>query len=106
MPTPLDHQLDAEHSLAAAREREARPLAPRERAVELVVGGGFLAVASALAALGVKGGSVDWSAAAICVFALAAVSRVEFDVGVAYTRPLQLVLVPMFFLLPPAAVPL
>jgi HD-GYP domain-containing protein (c-di-GMP phosphodiesterase class II) len=105
MPTPLDHQLDAQQALAQAREREASRLAPRERAVELVVGGAFVAVAVALAALGVPSGSFHWGAAAICVLALAAVSRVEFDVGVAYTRPLQIVLVPMLFLVPAAAVP-
>jgi HD-GYP domain-containing protein (c-di-GMP phosphodiesterase class II) len=106
MPTPLDHQLDAQQSLAQARERETAPLAPRERAVEIVVGGGLVAAAVALAALALPDGSFRWEAAAICVVTLAAVSRVEFDVGVAYTRPLQLVLVPMLFLVPAAAVPL
>src|SRR3954470_9651346 len=105
MPTPLDHQLDAQQSLARARAREAAPLAPRERAVEFVVGGGLVAAAVALAALALPSGSFHWGAAAICVVTLAAISRVEFDVGVAYTRPLQLVLVPMLFLLPPGAVP-
>ena len=106
MPTPLDHQLDAQQSLAQARERETARLAPRERAVEIVVGGGLVAAAVALAALALPDGSFRWEAAAICVVTLAAVSRVEFDVGVAYTRPLQLVLVPMLFLVPAAAVPL
>src|SRR3954463_8455902 len=106
MPTPFDHQLDLQQALAQAREREATPLAPRERAVEFLVGGGLVALAAALAAFGVSGDTFDWSAAAICILALAAVSRVEFDVGVAYTRPLQLVLVPMLFLLPAASVPL
>ena len=104
MPTPFDDQLDA--SVAEARERDASRLGPRERAVELLVGGGFLAVAVALVLFGLDGAPFDWGAAAIAVVALAAVSRVEFDVGVAYTRPLQLVLVPMLFILPAAAVPL
>src|SRR3954453_18669023 len=106
MPTPLDHQLDAQQALMQAREREAAPLSPRERAVELVVGGGFIAAAVALAVLALPSGSFHWGAASICVLALAAVSRLDFDVGVAYTRPLQIVLVPMLFLVPAAAVPL
>src|SRR3954464_8645600 len=105
MPTPLDHQLDAQQALTQAREREAAPLSPRERAVELVVGGAFIAAAVGLAALAVPSGAFHWGAASICVLALAAVSRVEFDVGVAYTRPLQIGLVPMLFLVPAAAVP-
>jgi HD-GYP domain-containing protein (c-di-GMP phosphodiesterase class II) len=105
MPTPLDHQLDTQQALAQARAREATPLAPRERAVEFVVGGTLVAAAVALAAIGIPKGSFHWDAAAICVVVFAAVSRVEFDVGVAYTRPLQIVFVPMLFLLPPAAVP-
>src|SRR3954454_17073931 len=106
MPTPLDHQLDAQQSLAQARERETAPLAPRERAVEIVVGGGLVAAAVALAALALPNGALQWDAAVICVVTLDAVSRVEFDVGVAYTRPLQIVLVPMLFLVLAAAVPL
>src|SRR3954469_20932141 len=106
MPTPLDHQLESQQSLAESRVREATRLAPRERAVELVFGGAFLAAAAALLLTGVDGKSFDPGAAAITIFTLAVVSRVEFDAGAAYTRPLQLVLVPMLFLLPAATVPL
>jgi HD-GYP domain-containing protein (c-di-GMP phosphodiesterase class II) len=102
MTTPVDPQLEAQQS----REREATGLGCRERAVELVFGGAFLAVAAALLLTELDRAAFDWGSAAIAIFALAAVSRVEFDAGVAYTRPLQLVLVPMLFLLPAAAVPL
>ena len=39
------------------------------------------------------------------IVAIALVSRVEFDVGAGYTSPLQLVFVPMLFLVDPAWAP-
>jgi putative nucleotidyltransferase with HDIG domain len=106
MPTPLDHQLDAQQSLDKWRVREVSPLSPRERFVELVAGGGFLAAAGALLTL--NGGTVrlDWASVLITVFALAVLSRIEVEVGSTYMLPVELALVPMLFVLPPAAVPL
>jgi putative nucleotidyltransferase with HDIG domain len=106
MPTPLDHQLETQHSLAEARERDVTPLGPRERRVELAAGGGFLAAAVAFVVLNGGAAGLDWASLAITVFALAAVSRIEFEVGTTYMLPVELVLVPMLFVLPPAVVPL
>ena len=87
-----------------SRERQFSGLSSRERLVELVVGGGFVAAAVALLALD-SSGSVDWVNFAIAVIALGAASRVTFEVGSTYTVPLELVLVPMLFVLPPSFVP-
>jgi HD-GYP domain-containing protein (c-di-GMP phosphodiesterase class II) len=93
--------------LEESRERRAGRLAPRERRVEVLMGGGFLLVALALLLTARPGNpDFDWLNAAIAISVLAAASRVEFEVGATYTVPLQLALVPMFFLLPPDAVPM
>jgi putative nucleotidyltransferase with HDIG domain len=94
-----------EQALEASRERQGTGLTPRERAVEALVGGGFVAAAVALALLA-PAADFQLSSALILVVALAATSLVTFDVGSAYTMPLQLAFVPMLFVLPPAAVPL
>jgi HD-GYP domain-containing protein (c-di-GMP phosphodiesterase class II) len=101
-----DESTTAQPRLEASRERVSSALTGRERAVELVIGGGFVVAALALVLLGPDSGtSLDWAAAAIVTAALACASRVLFEVGSTYTVPLQLVLVPMLFVLPPDAVP-
>jgi HD-GYP domain-containing protein (c-di-GMP phosphodiesterase class II) len=106
MPSRLEHQPDAQQSLQESRVRELSRLSPRERMVETAAGGSFLVMAVALWLLEGTGGSLDWGSVLIAVLSLAAVSRVEFEVGSTYTMPLQLVIVPMLFLVPPAALPL
>jgi putative nucleotidyltransferase with HDIG domain len=96
----------AQEGLEQARERRSVRMSRRERAVELAVGGGFLAAAVALAVLGGSGRAFDWEVAAVAVLALAAASMVEFEVGATYTMPVQLVFVPMLFVLPAETVPL
>jgi putative nucleotidyltransferase with HDIG domain len=94
----------------AARAREfylrlRRPMAASHRLAALLVGGGFLISAIALAALGgTSGFSVP--TAVLYVIAIAAAGRVRFDVGAGFTVPTQAVFVPMLFALPPATVPL
>ena len=92
--------------LEQSRARQARKLAPRERLVEVLLGGGFVAAAVGLLALAPSGRHFDVPVAVMAVITLAIASRVMFEVGSTYTVPLQLVLVPMFFVLPPQAVPL
>jgi putative nucleotidyltransferase with HDIG domain len=92
--------------LEQSRVRQSRTLAPRERLVEVVMGGGFVLAALALLALAPSGRHFDGLVAVMAVTTLAIASRVTFEVGTTYTVPLQLVLVPMFFVLPPQAVPL
>jgi putative nucleotidyltransferase with HDIG domain len=106
MPSHLEHEPRAQQSLEESRRRETSRLSPRERAVEVVAGGAFLAMAVALPLLAGAGARFDWGSAAITVLSLAAVSRIEFEVGSTYTMPLQIVLVPMLFIVPPAALPL
>ena len=77
----------------------------RERLTESLAALGFLAAASAMA-LQLPSAPVPVATAAWLVGLLCVLHRVEFDVGEGRTRPIQLVLVPMLLLLPPAAVPL
>jgi putative nucleotidyltransferase with HDIG domain len=94
-----------EQALEDSRLRQGSGLTRRELAVEGLVGGGFAAAAVALAVLA-PGSGFDASHAVVLALALAAASLVTFDVGSAYTMPLQLVFVPMLFVLPAPAVPL
>jgi putative nucleotidyltransferase with HDIG domain len=104
--TSYDQSPEAQQLLAQARARDHSGLSRRERIVEAGVGGGFVLAALALA-LGVdSGGRFSVAEAALAVFALAVASLVTFEVGSCYTMPLQLVFVPMLFLLPPEIVPL
>jgi putative nucleotidyltransferase with HDIG domain len=104
MDAPL-YTSDLPDALEESLERRGRTLSPRERMVELVVGGSF--ALAALALVGLRSPShLDWASAAMAVVSMAVVSRVQFEVGSTYTVPLQLVLVPMLFMLPPSAVPL
>jgi HD-GYP domain-containing protein (c-di-GMP phosphodiesterase class II) len=97
----------AEALLRTARERfvverEVR----RTLVVEVLVGGGFLAAAVALAVLAPAGRSLSLPILAAVVVVFLAARHTEFPVGSAYTWPAQLVFIPMLFLLPLAFVPL
>jgi putative nucleotidyltransferase with HDIG domain len=86
-----------------SREREVSRLTRRERLVEFLVGGGFLIAAAAPL---VTSRSPRFTDFAITAIVLAAASRVTFEVGSTYTAPLQLIVVPMLFVLPAGFVPL
>jgi HD-GYP domain-containing protein (c-di-GMP phosphodiesterase class II) len=105
MAGQLEHAVDPP-ALEDWRVREVSPLAARERVVELGVSAAFLATAAALLLSAMPAGGFDWAGALITTFALAAVSRIEFEVGSNYMIPTELVLVPMLFVVPPAALPL
>lgn len=98
--------LDTTASYEEARTRRVSRLTRRERVVEVAVGGCFLLAALALVLLGDGGRPFRWGDAAIAVISLGAASMVVFEVGSTYTMPVQLVFVPMLFVLPPDAVPL
>src|SRR5438105_14035381 len=91
--------------VAAARTRRSRALADRDLRASLVVGGVFLAVTLALAALLSSGRSPSPFEVVAFVVAYAFVARVEFEVGPGMAVPTQLVLVPMLFALPLGVVP-
>ncbi len=97
---------DVERQLQDSRRRETRPLAGRERTGEVIVSGAFLAAAVALVVLAPPQRELSLPLAATLVVAYAVASRVKFEVGPCYTVPTQLLLVPMLFALPVAAVPL
>jgi putative nucleotidyltransferase with HDIG domain len=90
------------------RVSNARRRQPMSRAMlrgELLVSGGFLAAALALALLGgVNGFSLP--TATLFVLAIAAAGNVRFDVGAGFTVPTQAIFVPMLFSLPVSVVPL
>jgi HD-GYP domain-containing protein (c-di-GMP phosphodiesterase class II) len=104
--TTFDESEAPPRLLEESRERLTSRLAPRERLVEVLMGGGFLVAALALVLLTHSGRDFVWLDAAIAVGVLAVTSRVTFEVGSTYTVPLQLVLIPMLFMLPPHTAPL
>jgi HD-GYP domain-containing protein (c-di-GMP phosphodiesterase class II) len=97
----------AEESLVEdARARESRSQAGRERLSRWCLAVGFVIAASFVAAFGGAAGATSaWVALGLVgLFALS--TRIGFEVGSGYAIPAQLVLVPMLFVLPVAAVPL
>jgi diguanylate cyclase (GGDEF)-like protein/PAS domain S-box-containing protein len=86
------------------RDPEEHAAARREQRTERLVAAVFVAGAGSMAlALPMEGPSVAVAAwlVGLCFVLL----QIEFEVGEGRTRPVQLVLVPMFVLLPPALVP-
>jgi putative nucleotidyltransferase with HDIG domain len=104
MATPI-YSSDLPDALEESLERRRHRLGGRERLVELAVGGSFVVASLVLLATHPANG-LDWGSVAIAVISMAIASRVQFEVGSTYTVPLQLVLVPMLFIVPPSAVPL
>ena len=89
-----------------ARVRSRLRLKPSEEALAIGLGGAFLvgAVAAQLFLPALRPFSP--LAAAVAVVAYAIVSRISFEVSNGCVLPTQLLLVPMFFTLPPRTVPL
>jgi putative nucleotidyltransferase with HDIG domain len=87
--------------LEEARARVVRPLAGREARMRYVASGALVAVAVALWAAAPPA-AVDVPLLLALIAGLAAVSRIEFELGPVYTTPAQLVLVPLLLLVPPA----
>jgi HD-GYP domain-containing protein (c-di-GMP phosphodiesterase class II) len=103
MPIDDDNLIEQE-LLEEARARSRRPLGGREGVTRLAAAVAFL-TAAALLELLTSHASPDLPLLVALIAGLAVVSRVEFEFGVGYTAPIQLVLVPMLLLLPPAVVP-
>ena len=99
-----DDSLIEQELLEEGRARARRPLGGREGAIRLAAAAAFLA-AAALLTLAAPPAALDVPLLVALIAGLAVVSRVEFEIGVGYTAPVQLVLVPMLLLLPPAVVP-
>ena len=95
----------AERLVVVGNEARRNPAERREFRVETA--SAFLFVVGAAALPSVFGAPSPPLVPAIAlILAIALVSRVEFDVGAGYTYPLQLVFVPVLFLLHPAWAPL
>ena len=92
--------------VARARTRARLGLRRAEEAVALLLGSVFLAIAATSAIVLPTVRPFSLAQAAIAVVVYAVVSRVEFEVNNGLVLPTQLVLVPLFFVLPPRAVPL
>ncbi len=96
---------EAERLLADRHDRRRKRAERREALVEASFAAAALAVAVALpAAFGAPAPPADVTLT--LVVALALVSRVKFDVGAGHVAPLQLVFVPVLFLVAPAWAPL
>jgi diguanylate cyclase (GGDEF)-like protein/PAS domain S-box-containing protein len=91
--------------IEAARARRKRRAERRELVTEVAVGVSFVAVAVAMW-LFMAHPPLHLGLAAWLVAVCAILVRVEFEVGEGCTRPVQLAVMPMLMLLPPAAAPL
>jgi len=99
-------QTHPEQLFARGRNRALTRAQGRERAVELVAGGGFLLVALGMALFLDSPRSLEAAPLIALVAAYVIACRAKFDIADGYTVPTELVLVPMLFLLPTPAVPL
>jgi putative nucleotidyltransferase with HDIG domain len=86
--------------------RQGRRMELAERRGELVVGGGFMCAALALALTGSAGRSLAPATAALYVLSLAVAGHIRIDVGSGFTVPTQAVFVPLLFAVPVALAPL
>jgi putative nucleotidyltransferase with HDIG domain len=77
---------------------------PHELAAQMLVGVLFMVAAGLLLALAPVG-SVPVTDLVLLVLAAALLGRLDFEIGVGFTVPTQLIFVPMLFVLPPAIVP-
>jgi HD-GYP domain-containing protein (c-di-GMP phosphodiesterase class II) len=103
---PLVFGSEADETVVEHRSSRAAGLSARERLALAVVGGGFLAVLAALAALVPVQRYPGVEVVALYVVLYALVSRIEFEVFTGASVPTQLIFVPMLFVLPLRLVPL
>jgi putative nucleotidyltransferase with HDIG domain len=96
---------DPELLVAEARERSGDRVRYRELAVELAVGAGSAAAATALALLAPWDRAFSAEAFTVCIAALLVASRVSFEIGDGYAVPTQIVFVASLFVLPKPLVP-
>jgi diguanylate cyclase (GGDEF)-like protein len=96
-----------EHLVDEARDRMPEAPSGRDRVASAVLGLGFVVAAIGAEATLTWTGPAGWPAfALLLVLAYALCSRVEFEIGPGCAVPTQLVFVPMWFVVPPAALPL
>jgi len=95
---------DIDRAYELSRDRVLERLRPSERLSMVSLATGFVLAAATLLALAPPG-AIPAGLAVVLVLALAAMSRVELVLATGFAVPTQLVVVPMLFLLPAAAVP-
>jgi putative nucleotidyltransferase with HDIG domain len=95
-----------EELLGNAPGRAAAPLPRRELRAELACGALLLAAVAALALVAPSGRALQPIVALGLIAVFAVAQQVKFEVGIGYTVPTQLVVMPMLILAPPASVPL
>src|SRR3954468_2004093 len=95
-----------EELLGNASGRAAAPLPRRELCAELACAALLLAAVAALALVAPSDRALEPIAALGLIAVFAVAQQVQFEVGIGYTVPTQLVLMPMLILAPPALVPL
>ena len=91
---------------AKSRSRLRLPLGGGERVISALTGGTFLVTAIAMAWTGSSQDSPGIAVVVALIFAFAALTNVDFEIGAGAAIPTQLVFVPMLFLLPLGWVPL
>src|SRR3954452_17054583 len=102
----LSQTHEVEHFFAHGRQRALLRARGVERLVEIALAFSFLATALAMLVLLPSSQPLDVPTLAVLMAAYVVCSRAKFDIADGYTVPTELVLVPMLFLLPIAAVPL
>jgi HD-GYP domain-containing protein (c-di-GMP phosphodiesterase class II) len=97
---------EAQRAIEQRRARRLDHLARRDRATLIVSVGLFLTVAGALAVLIPSQRDPSMLTVALLIGAYAVAFRLDFEISSGSAVPTQLILVPMFFLLPIGMVPL
>jgi hypothetical protein len=97
---------EAQRVIEERRARRLNRLARRDRATLIVSVALFLAVAGALAELIPSERNPSMLTVALLIGAYAVAFRLDFEISSGSAVPTQLILVPMFFLLPIGMVPL
>ena len=97
---------DVERLIGETRDRVRRGLPPRDRIVSFALAAGFLVVSLTFLATATITRNPGVAIVALYAVLYGLLSRVNFEVGVGYAVPVQLVLVPMLFVLPLPWVPL
>jgi HD-GYP domain-containing protein (c-di-GMP phosphodiesterase class II) len=103
---PASVHPDADGLIEETRARISRQLRGRDFWLSIASGGGFAAAAIALAALVPTERTPTLPLVVALVAAYAVATRVQFEVGLGFAIPTQLVFVPMLFLVPVGWVPL
>jgi putative nucleotidyltransferase with HDIG domain len=98
--------MDLDQLVGEAREREPEPMQPRERIVVGMSAVGLVLATAGVAAILPAERNSDPLIVVLLTILFAVACRVEFEIGRVHAVPTQLVLVPMYFLAPPAIVPL